>query len=59
MKCIAIYFSQTGNTEKIAMAIQKGIKQITGHCDLVKIKDANPRRLYEYDLIGIGAPQYL
>ena len=25
MKCIVIYFSQTGNTEKVAKAIQKGV----------------------------------
>ncbi|MDD5700981.1 MAG: flavodoxin domain-containing protein [Dehalococcoidales bacterium] len=55
MKCIVIYFSQTGNTEKIARAIQTGIMSITGHCDLVSIKDANPRRLYDYDLIGLGS----
>jgi flavodoxin len=50
-----VYFSQTGNTEKVAYAIQAGIKQAAGHCDIVKIKDANPRRLYEYDLIGLGS----
>jgi flavodoxin/ferredoxin len=55
MKCIIVYFSQTGNTEKIAKAIQAGVKQASGHCDIVKIKDANPRRLYEYDLIGLGS----
>ena len=58
MKCIVIYYSQTGNTEKIAKAIQIGIKSITKRCDLVKIKDANPHRLYEYDLIGLGSPVY-
>jgi flavodoxin/Fe-S-cluster-containing hydrogenase component 2 len=56
MKNIVIYFSQTGNTEKVARAIETGIKQFTGHCDIVKIKDANPRKLYEYDLIGLGSP---
>lgn len=55
MKCVVIYFSQTGNTEKIARAIQTGIMSITGHCDLVPIKDANPKRLYDYDLIGLGS----
>jgi flavodoxin/Fe-S-cluster-containing hydrogenase component 2 len=58
MKCLIIYFSQTGNTEKIAVAIQAGVKQTAGNCDLVKIKDANPRRLYEYDLIGLGSPVF-
>jgi flavodoxin/NAD-dependent dihydropyrimidine dehydrogenase PreA subunit len=55
LKCVIIYFSQTGNTEKIAKVIQKGVKQAAGHCDILKIKDANPKRLYEYDLIGIGS----
>jgi flavodoxin/ferredoxin len=56
VKCAVIYFSITGNTEKVALAIQKGIKEATGHCDIVKIRDANPRGLYQYDLIGIGSP---
>lgn len=58
MKCILIYFSQTGNTEKIARAVQKGVQQAAGYCDIVKIKEANPRRLYEYDLIGLGSPAF-
>jgi flavodoxin/ferredoxin len=56
MKAVMIYFSQTGNTEKVALAIQKGLKQVTGQCDIIKIKNANPRRLKEYDLIGLGSP---
>ena len=55
MKCVIIYFSQTGNTEKIAKAIQSGIMSITRHCDILTIKEANPRRLYDYDLIGLGS----
>jgi Fe-S-cluster-containing hydrogenase component 2 len=58
MKCIIIYFSQTGNTEKIALAIQKGVKKAASQCDIVKIKDADPRRLHEYDLIGLGSPVF-
>lgn len=58
MKCVVIYFSQTGNTEKVAKAIQTGVKQAAGHCDIVKIEEANPRRLYEYDLIGLGSPVF-
>jgi len=54
MKSAVIYFSLTGNTEKVATAICSGIEQITGQCDLLKLKDANPRNLYEYDLIGLG-----
>ena len=58
MKCIVIYFSQTGNTEQIARAVHAGLQKTTGNCDLVKIKEANPRRLQKYDLIGIGTPVF-
>ena len=56
MKVLNIFFSATGNTEKVARAIQAGVKQKAGHCDIIEIREANPRRLYEYDLIGLGSP---
>jgi Fe-S-cluster-containing hydrogenase component 2 len=56
MKSIIIYHSLTGQTEKVAQAVQAGVQQATGHCDLVKIKDASPRHLSQYDLIGLGSP---
>lgn len=55
-KCIIIYFSLTGNTEKVARAIQKGIIQAAGNCDIVPMKEADPTKLEEYDLIGFGNP---
>jgi flavodoxin/NAD-dependent dihydropyrimidine dehydrogenase PreA subunit len=58
LKTAIVYYSLTGNTEKITEAIQFGIKQITGQCDIIKIKEANPKGLYDYDLIGFGAPVY-
>src|ERR1039457_72316 len=56
VKAIIVYFSQTGNTERIAKAIQTGIKQATSQCDLVKIREADRHALHKYDLIGIGSP---
>jgi flavodoxin/ferredoxin len=55
VRCVIIFFSQTGNTEKIARAIQAGVKSITNQCDILTLKDADPRRLYDYDLIGLGS----
>jgi len=46
----------TGNTELVARAIQVGVKQAAGNCDIFSIKEANPKRLREYDLIGFGFP---
>lgn len=56
MKCAVIFYSQTGNTRKIAQAISKGIRNIIGSCDLVNIKDIKPFEIENYDLIGLGSP---
>jgi len=56
MKSIVIYYSQTGNTKLVAVAIQKGIRRRAGRCDLAKLKEINQVDLEKYDLIGIGSP---
>ncbi len=56
MKPLIIYYSQTGNTKKIAKAISKGIINTIGNCDLVTIKEIKPQELERYDLIGLGTP---
>lgn len=56
MKAIVIYYSQTGNTKKIAQAIHAGMSQTVEQCDLVRIQDVNPGILGDYDLIGLGSP---
>jgi len=58
MKSVVIYYSQTGNTKKIAQALQKGITQQTGQCDIARVKEIKPEDLTKYDLIGIGAPTW-
>ena len=35
MKVLIIYYSQTGNTGKIARAIKSGIEPLVEECDLV------------------------
>lgn len=56
MKSIVIYYSQTGNTKRIAQAIQEGIKRQTGQCDIARLKEIKPEDWVNYDLIGIGSP---
>ena len=51
-----IYFSMTGNTRKIALAIHKGMKKVMGDCDIAKLQEVNVRDLRKYDLIGLGSP---
>ncbi len=56
MKSIVLYFSQTGNTRKIAQAIHTGLRESMDQCDVVRLKDVCPDDLNQYDLIGLGSP---
>lgn len=59
MKAIVIYYSQTGNTEKIARAIHRGIISSLGECDMAWVGDMAPGDLSGYDLIGLGTPVWM
>lgn len=56
MKCAIVYFSMTGNTEKIAKTIQKGVQAAAGNCDLLKVREIRAEALQKYDLVGLGSP---
>jgi flavodoxin/Fe-S-cluster-containing hydrogenase component 2 len=58
LKVLIVYFSQTGNTEKLAKNIQEGIINSGNLCDLVKIKDVDITKLTDYELIGLGCPTF-
>lgn len=56
LKILITYYSGTGNTEKVALAIKDGI---TGHeVDLFSVKDVDPTSLSSYDLIFLGSGIY-
>lgn len=59
MKSIIICYSQTGSTGKVARAIQKGIQELNGQCDIAKIKEVNPEIVHSHDLIGLGSPVWM
>ncbi len=52
---LVTYFSQTGNTEKIARAISEEAFQAKG-TDLKKLEDVSPDDVSGYDFIFIGGP---
>ena len=56
MKAIVVYYSQTGNTKKIAGAIARGVEKENGQCDLIRFQNVTAESLQEYDLIGFGTP---
>jgi len=55
MKVLVTYFSQTGNTEKIARAIYEELFR-DNEVQLNRMEETNPDVLKEYDFIFIGSP---
>ena len=55
MKVLVVYFSQTGNTEKIASAIYDEMLQ-SNEAALKKLEDVDPGSLSAYDQVFIGSP---
>lgn len=55
MKVLVTYFSQSGNTEKIAKAIHEEAA-LANKADLKKLEDITPDMVAEYDVIFLGSP---
>ena len=55
MKVLVTYFSQSGNTEKIAKAIYEEAAK-AGDADLKKLEELTPDMVAEYDCIFMGSP---
>jgi flavodoxin/ferredoxin len=55
-KCIVVYSSMSGNTEKAARAIAKGLEEASGSCDIISMRDVSPYELGDYDFIALGWP---
>uniref|UniRef100_UPI00356A887A flavodoxin family protein n=1 Tax=Desulfosarcina sp. TaxID=2027861 RepID=UPI00356A887A len=55
MKVLVTYFSQSGNTEKIAKAIYEEASQ-ANEADCKKLEDITPESVAGYDVIFLGSP---
>jgi len=58
MEAIIIYWSKTGNTEKVARAIQEGLNKAGVDVSMKRVEDAEDIDFYAYDLVCIGFPSY-
>jgi flavodoxin len=58
LKALIIYWSATGNTEKVAAAIQQALVREGITTVVKKVADAAPEELYDYDLVCLGSPSY-
>ncbi|MCD8322322.1 MAG: flavodoxin domain-containing protein [Oscillospiraceae bacterium] len=58
MKAAVVYYSQFGNTKKLAQSIAKGIEKENGQCDCLRFQEVSYESLADYDLIGFGTPTW-
>ena len=59
MKSLVVYYSQTGNTKKVARVIHKNMSQLVEQCDIAPVKEVDPKDLDKYDLVGLGSPVWM
>jgi hypothetical protein len=55
-KALIVYWSQTGNTEKVALAVKQGLGAAGVEADLKKPEKATNVNYFDYDLVCIGSP---
>ncbi len=53
---LIVYFSSTGNTEKVAYAIKEGLKNGGLKVELKKPQEAVGTDFFDYDLVCVGSP---
>ena len=56
MKIAVIYWSGTGNTEKMAEYICSGIQQAGAEYEMMTVSEAEGHKLDEYDQVAFGCP---
>lgn len=58
MEAIIVYWSKSGNTEKVALAIREGLNEAGMGVSMKRVEDAEDIDFYAYDLVCIGFPSY-
>ncbi len=58
MKAAIIYWSKTGNTEKVATALKEGLESAGVDVLFKKTEEAKEIDFFDYDLVCFGFPSY-
>ena len=58
MKALIVYWSGTGNTEKVAKAIKSGLEKASVSVTMKRSIEALDEDLFGYDLVCLGAPTH-
>ncbi len=56
VKALIVYWSGTGNTEKVAKAIRRGLEKRGLEPTMKRVEEAWEEELYNYDLVFLGSP---
>ena len=57
-KVLIVYYSRTGNTERMANIIAEAIKENNVDVECKKVENTEPQELLEVDGVVIGSPTY-
>jgi flavodoxin len=57
-KALMIYWSKTGNTEKVATAIKQGLEETGVQVTVKRPEEAENVDYFDYDLVCVGSPSY-
>ena len=57
-KILVVYYSQSGNTKKMAECVAEGIKKESVEATLKQVKEVKAEELLQYEGIIIGSPTY-
>jgi len=55
-RAVILYWSSTGNTEKVAFAIKEGLEAAGVNVSLMKTTEAMDIDYFDYDLVCVGSP---
>ncbi len=55
---LVIYYSRTGNTEKLAKAVAEGARNAGVDVTVKRVEDVTPEEALKYDGIAMGSPVY-
>jgi flavodoxin/ferredoxin len=56
MNIVLIYFSQTGQTLKVAEAMAEGFREKMHSVKIIKMQEAKPADFKKWDWVGVGSP---
>jgi hypothetical protein len=57
-KAVVVYWSKSGNTEKVAYSIKEGLDEAGLEVSLLKVDEAGDIDYFDYDLVCLGFPSY-